>query len=77
MSIKCPNKNLQEWKDLSDIHGEDISYTMWNENKGGVPNSLYQKIDDIITLRNWKWLRVFIWKLDYGRKSIFAIIIKR
>jgi len=38
---------------------------------------LYQKIDDIITLRNWNWLRIFIWKLDYGRKSIFEIVIKK
>ena len=25
---------------------------------------LFQKIDDLITLRNWTWLRVFIWKLE-------------
>jgi len=25
----------------------------------------FQKLDDLITIRNWEWLRIFIWKLDW------------
>jgi hypothetical protein len=30
---------------------------------------LFQKIDDIITLRKWDWLRNIIWQLDWKIKS--------
>lgn len=29
--ISCPNKNLQEWKDLVDEVGEDLAYFKWNQ----------------------------------------------
>lgn len=32
----CPNKNLQEWKDLVDTHGEDVSYYLWDKHNGEV-----------------------------------------
>lgn len=32
----CPNKNLQEWKDLVAVHGEDMAYFLWNKTSGNV-----------------------------------------
>jgi hypothetical protein len=42
MSIKCPNKNLQEWKDL-DRDYPKISYFLWSKYDGNVPQEYYGK----------------------------------
>lgn len=34
----CPNKNLQEWKDLVDSQGEETAYYLWDKHNGNVPN---------------------------------------
>lgn len=35
----CPNKNLQEWKDLVEAKGENIAYDLWDRFDGNVPSS--------------------------------------
>lgn len=37
----CPNKNLDSWKDLVAIRGEDIAYYLWDYYKGEVPQEEY------------------------------------
>lgn len=38
---KCPNKNLQEWKDLEASVGSTKAYGLWDRYDGNVPVSLY------------------------------------
>ena len=37
----CPNKSLQDWKDLVDSRGEDIAYYLWDKHEGNVPRAEY------------------------------------
>ena len=47
----CPNKNIQEWKDLVQAVGENKAYYLWHSNNGnplslnsdGTPNSFYDQ----------------------------------
>nr|DAX32544.1 MAG TPA: hypothetical protein [Caudoviricetes sp.] len=49
--IKCPNKNLSEWKEIERVL-PDIKYTVWDLNKGhgidkapnGEPSILFQDL---------------------------------
>ena len=43
MGITCPNKKLKEFKDLVKMHGENISYSLWNEYEGNVPERFYKE----------------------------------
>lgn len=45
--MHCPNKNLKLWKDLVKIHGEELSYGIWDKYEGEVPDSYYQKAESI------------------------------
>ena len=51
--MACPNKNLQEWKDLVATRGENMAYFLWDQHNGNVPmfdkNTLYQMNDGKIT----------------------------
>jgi len=37
----CPNKNLQDWKDLVSQRGESMAYYIWDKYKGNIPNFEY------------------------------------
>jgi hypothetical protein len=49
--IKCPNKNLSEWKELEETV-PNMAYVIWNENNGygidkapnGEPSILFQDL---------------------------------
>ena len=43
MPITCPNRRLKAYKDLVKIHGENISYSLWNEYEGNVPERFYKE----------------------------------
>ena len=43
MGVTCPKKRLSSWKNLVKIQGEDLSYFLWNEHSGNVPEKYYQK----------------------------------
>ena len=43
MGVTCPKKRLSSWKNLVKIQGEDLSYFLWNEYSGNVPEKYYQK----------------------------------
>jgi hypothetical protein len=32
----CPNKNLDTWKNLVKVQGENMSYALWDKYKGYV-----------------------------------------
>lgn len=38
----CPNKRLKAWKDLVAAVGEDMSYVLWDEHQGNVPQEYYK-----------------------------------
>ena len=52
--IKCPNKNLPEWKELVDAIGENDAYYIWDQNNGysldkapnGAESKLFQSLLD-------------------------------
>ena len=48
MSEFCPNKKSKEFKELSDIFGEDKAYFLWMRNKGNpldkAPNGAESKL---------------------------------
>ena len=43
MSISCPNKNIDSWKELVDLVGENKAYLTWNAYDGVIPNNLLVK----------------------------------
>ena len=50
MSVTCPNKRLNAWKDLVKVQGEDAAYMLWDLHEGVVPNDYYkQKITEPVT----------------------------
>jgi hypothetical protein len=38
----CPNKRLKAWKDLVSAVGEDMSYILWDQHQGNVPQEYYK-----------------------------------
>ena len=50
--IKCPNKNLPEWKELVEVVGENKAYYLWDQNNGygldktpnGQPSKLFSDL---------------------------------
>lgn len=52
INIKCPNKNLPEWKELVDAVGENNAYYLWDQNNGysldkapnGEPSKLFSDL---------------------------------
>lgn len=52
MNIKCPNKNLPEWKELVSVLGENQAYYLWDQNNGygldkapnGQPSKLFSDL---------------------------------
>lgn len=44
MAIKCPNKNLKEWKDLVDSVGETKAYGVWNAYEQGASISKVKSV---------------------------------
>ena len=43
----CPNINLDEWKSLIGLRGENMSYYLWDKYEGEVPESEYYKSADL------------------------------
>ena len=41
--ITCPNKKSKFFKDLVKVQGENISYSLWNEYEGNVPERFYNE----------------------------------
>jgi len=46
LGFKCPNKNLQEWKDLVEIQGEQTAHYLWNK-FDAIPEQYYKEIYNI------------------------------
>lgn len=36
----CPNKNLQEWKELVESQGEDMAFYLWDKHEGNLPTNI-------------------------------------
>lgn len=41
--MTCPIRSLKVWKDLVEIHGENISFFLWDKYDGNVPDVFYEK----------------------------------
>ena len=55
--VKCPNKNLPEWKELVEAVGENSAYYLWDQNNGygldKAPNGAESKLFvDLLSLYN-------------------------
>ncbi len=55
--VKCPNKNLPEWKELVQAVGENSAYNLWDQNNGygldKAPNGAESKLFvDLLSLYN-------------------------
>src|SRR5574344_2567678 len=44
MGVTCPDKRLTSWKNLVKIRGLDLSYFLWNEHSGNVPEKYYNSV---------------------------------
>ena len=61
--ITCPNKSLQDWKDLVSAVGENRAYFLWNEYEGSVPKSEY---DSFESLSESETIDIIEPTIDYG-----------
>lgn len=70
--MSCPNKTLKEWKDLSSIYGEDLSYKLYYVNNSNIPS--LEKAEELLNKRPEIKSKIYIGNVEFTPDYVKEIV---